>query len=212
MSSMPTPRILLSHATPDAYSPMTRVILGKLGYLILMPEELEAIDSLGQRRPDVRLVDERLLGELPDDDDDIPIVLLTGHRGATGADSRIAGAVRRPAGMHELYRLIQQLTEETPRTTLRVPIHLSARCAREGKEWPATLLSLSENGCLVRSRYPMTLGGRVALSFELPKVGRIDVEAESAYQLLPDMGLIFHAARPHQRDAIRSFVTQSLAS
>ena len=210
MAALSAQRILLSHATHDAYSPMTRVILGKLGYLILLPEELEAIDASGTRRPDVRLVDERQLGELPDDDDGVPIVLLTGGRGATGADPRIAGAVRRPAGMHELYRLIQQLTEDTPRSTPRVPTHLTARCRRGEKQWSATLLSLSENGCLVRSREPLVLGGRVDLSFELPGSGRLDLEAESAYQLLPDVGMIFHAARPSQREAIRAFVAGSL--
>ena len=31
-------RVLISHAGPEAYAPMTRVILAKLGYLVLMPE------------------------------------------------------------------------------------------------------------------------------------------------------------------------------
>ncbi len=206
MSTGAQPRILLSHATHDAYAPMTRVILGKLGYLILLPEELESIDGAGELRPEVRLLDERQLGELPDEDDGVPIILLTGRRGATGADPRIAGAVRRPAGMHELYRLIQQLTEETPRSTPRVPTHLAARCRNGDKQWSATLLSLSENGCLVRSPEPLMLGGRIGLSFELPKTGRLELQAETAYQLLPDVGMIFHATRAAEREAIRSFV------
>ena len=64
-------------------------------------------------------------GEVPDDDpESLPIVVLTGRHGVTGADQRIVGAIRRPAGMHELYRLIQQVMEETPRSTPRVPTHL----------------------------------------------------------------------------------------
>jgi hypothetical protein len=205
-------RVLISHAGPEAYAPMTRVILAKLGYLILLPEEIASIGDLAQARPLVRLLDERQFADIPDDGDGIPIVLLTGRHGATGADSRIAGAVKRPVGMHELYRLIQQLTEDTPRSTPRVPTHLLARCKSEGKEWTATLLSLSENGCLVRSPEPLALGGRVDLSFELPRSGRLELEAETAYQLLPDMGMIFHATRQSDREAITAFVAHTLLS
>ncbi len=204
------PRVLLSHAGPEAFAPMTRVILGKLGYLILLPQEFESIEDLEGTRPLVRLLDERQLGELPDDGDGIPVIVITGRHGTSGADARIAGAVRRPAGMHELYRLIQQLTEDTPRATPRVPIHIPARCRRDGKEWRGALLSLSENGCLVRSPEPLSLGGRIQLSFELPRVGRLELEAETAYQLLPDVGMIFHATRASEREAIASYVKQSL--
>ena len=204
--------VLISHAGPEAYAPMTRVILAKLGYLILLPEEIESISDLAGMRPLVRLLDERQFAEIPDDGDGIPIVLLTGRHGATGADSRIAGAVKRPAGMHELYRLIQQLTEDTPRSTPRVPTHLSARCKSEGREWTSTMLSLSENGCLVRSPEPLALGRPIDLSFELPRCGRLALEAETAYQLLPDFGLIFHATRKSDREAIAAFVTNTLLS
>ena len=160
----------------------------------------------------MRLLDERQFAEIPDDGDGIPIVLVTGRHGATGADSRIAGAVMRPVGMHELYRLIQQLTEETPRSTPRVPTHLPAVCKSDGKEWTSTLLSLSENGCLLRSPEPLPLGRRVELSFALPRAGRLSIAAESAYQLLPDMGMIFHATRQGDREAIAAFVTHTLLS
>jgi hypothetical protein len=204
--------VLISHAGPEAYAPMTRVILAKLGYLILLPEEIESIDDLADARPLVRLLDERQFAEIPDDGDGIPIVLVTGRHGATGADARIAGAVKRPVGMHELYRLIQQLSEDTPRSTPRVPTHLSARCKSDGKEWKSTVLSLSENGCLVRSPEPLPLGRRVELSFELPRSGRLELDAETAYQLLPDMGMIFHATRQSDREAIAAFVTNTLLS
>ncbi len=204
--------VLLSHAGPEAYAPMTRVILAKLGYLILLPEEVASISDLAGTRPLVRLLDERQFAEIPDECDGIPIILLTGRHGATGADARIAGAVKRPAGMHELFRLIQQLSEDTPRSTLRVPTHLPARCKSDGKEWTSTMLSLSENGCLVRSPEPLPLGRRVELTFELPRTGRLQLEAETAYQLLPDMGLIFHATRQSDREAIVAFVTNTLLS
>jgi hypothetical protein len=210
MESAVPKRVLISHAGPEAYAPMTRVILGKLGYLILLPDELESIAELCGTRPLVRLLDERQFAEIPDEGDAIPIILLTGRHGATGADPRIVGALKRPVGMHELYRLIQQISEETPRSTPRVPTHLPARCRCDGKEWISAMLSLSENGCLVRSPEPLALGGRVELSFELPRIGRLSLEAETAYQLLPDMGMIFHATRARDREAIAAVVTRTL--
>lgn len=211
MSALPH-RILLSHAPAEAFAPMTRVILGRLGYAILLPEDLDSADPTGESlRPSVRLVDERQLGELPDELDPIPIVVLSGRHGVSGADPRIAGAVRRPAGMHELYRLIQQITEDTPRTTPRVATHLPARCRRGVSEWGATVLSLSENGCLVRSPEPLLLGGRVDITFALPRVGRLELEAETAYQLLPDVGLVFHATPASERAAIAGYVTRTLS-
>jgi hypothetical protein len=83
-------RVLISHAGPEAYAPMTRVILAKLGYLVLLPEEAASIRDLADARPLVRVLDERQMAEIPDDGDGIPIILLTGRHGATGADPRIA--------------------------------------------------------------------------------------------------------------------------
>jgi hypothetical protein len=112
--------------------------------------------------------------------------------------------------MHELFRLIQQVTEETPRTTPRVATHISARCHKQGREWPVTLLSLSENGCLVRSPEPVLLGSRMDIEFALPREGGLQLEVETAYQLLPDVGLIFHGIPTRQRQAIGRFVTDVL--
>lgn len=211
MTALPH-RVLVSHAPPEAYAPMTRAILVKLGYAILLPEELETCDpERSKLRPSVRLVDERQLGEIPDDGQSIPIVVLSGRHGVSGADTRIAGAVRRPAGIHELYRLIQQLTEDTPRATPRVATHLPARCGQRDAEWGVTILSISENGCLLRSPEPLLLGARVALRFTLPGAGLLDLQAEAAYQLLPDVGMIFDSTPAHDREAIADFVTKTLA-
>lgn len=192
---------------------MTRVILAKLGYVILTPEEIASLGpEIEARGPELRIVDERKLAELPEEGAQavVPIVVLTGRHGVTGADSRIVGAVRRPAGMHELYRLIQQVLEERPRTVPRAPTHLVAHCRRNGLEWRATLLTLSENGCLLRSPEPLLLGSRFRLRFELPQSGPLDLEAETAYQLVPDVGVVFNATSPADRSAISSFVKQLL--
>jgi hypothetical protein len=209
MSTSPH-RFLLSHAPTEAYAPMTRAILAKLGYAILLPEEFERVAGEADVRPVLRIVDERQLAEVPEETDPLPIIVLAGRHGVTGADGRIVGAIRRPAGMHELFRLIQQVTEETPRTTPRVATHITARCRKDGREWPAVVLSLSENGCLIRSPEPLLLGTRLDLEFALPREGGLTVAAEMAYQLLPDVGLIFHGIPTRQRQAISRFVAGAL--
>ena len=79
-------------------------------------------------------------------------------------------------------------------------------------EWTGKVLSLSENGCLLRTPEPLLLGSRLEVSFRLPKVGTLELEAESAYQLVPDFGLVFHATAPTDREAIVDYVTQALTS
>jgi hypothetical protein len=212
MSSVPLPqRVLVTHAAPAAFAPATLSILSKLGYAIVDPEVFAHLADDEYDRPDLFIADERNLGEIPDDGGSpIPIVVLTGRHGVTGADVRIAGAIKRPAGLHELYRLVQQVLEDTPRTTPRVPTHIPARCRREDKEWQSALVSLSENGCLMRSPEPPLLGSRLSLSFELPRSGPLELDAEIAYQLVPDVGIIFNGIPPSVREAISAYVTEAL--
>ena len=211
MSSAPLPqRVLVTHAAPSAFAPATLRVLAKLGYAIVDPDVFARMADEDDR-PDLYIVDERHLTEVPDDGGSpIPIVVLTGRHGVTGADVRIAGAIPRPAGLHELYRLVQQLLEDTPRTTLRVPTHIPARCRCQGKEWRSALVSLSENGGLMRSGEPLLLGSRLRLSFELPRSGLLELDAEIAYQLVPDIGIIFNGAPPSVREAIVAYVTEAL--
>lgn len=209
-----TRRVLVLHAAPDLFSGSDRLVLSRLGYSIFTPEEFEERGrTLDRPRPDLRIVDERQLGEVPEDSGAaVPIVALTGRHGVTGVDPRIVGALPRPPGMHDVYRVAQQVLEDSPRATPRIPVHLTAICRRKGKEWRAVVLSLSENGCLLRTPEPLLLGSRLEVSFRLPKVGTLELEAESAYQLVPDFGLVFHATAPTDREAIVDYVTQALTS
>jgi hypothetical protein len=207
-------RLIISYARPEAYVPLARVILARMGYPIIPAEEWEDLPS-GERvrTPDLRIVDERRLDEIPEDaaSSKTPIIVLTGRRGVNGADTRIIGAVARPAGLHELYRMIQQTIEDIPRSSPRVATHLLARCRRGEREWRGAVLSLSENGCLLRTPEPVVLGSQIDLSFDLPRAGTIETKAESANQLVPDTGLIFHRTPAVFREAILSFVEESLA-
>jgi hypothetical protein len=211
-------RTVVSYARPESYIEYTETILSRLGYHFLSAAAYD--DSLpegGDRgvdapKADLLVVDERRLGEIPESEDGIPIILLTGRHGVTGADPRIAGAVKRPAGLHDLYRLAQQILEDTPRSVPRVATHLTAHCKRKGKEWTGTVLSLSENGCLLRSPEELPLGSELELAIDLPKRGRVTLWADSAYQLVPDCGLVFSALVAADRAALCDFVKDSLAA
>jgi len=209
-SSIPR-RTIVCHARPESFALLTQSILANLGYVLLTAEEYE--QSPDGPAPDARVVDERRLGEVVEEpgEPSVPIILLTGRHGATGADSRVVAAVKRPAGLHDLYRVLQQVLEDHPRTAPRVPTHLRTSCGWEGREWEAAILSLSENGCLLRSSETLPLGTRLRVAFELPGLGRMELEAEAAYQLLPDVGLVFSAAAPSQRDALQAYVKEVLA-
>jgi hypothetical protein len=192
---------------------MCRVLLAKLGYSIVPPEEFEALaEEMDRDQPDLRIVDERGLSDLPEDGrTPVPVIVTTGRHGVVGADTRIVGAIKRPAGIHDLYRLMQQVLEDTPRSTPRVPTHLPARVAYRGREWSVSVLSLSENGCLIRSPEPLLLGARIELRLQLPHGEPLTLDSEIGYQLVPDLGLIFHATRPAERAAISRFVDTALS-
>ncbi len=207
-------RVVLSLARPTAYVPLARAILGRMGYAIVPLEEWQSLPPLAQRDPQLCLVEERVLDELPGGEpfDRLPIVLLTGRDARAREDRRVAGAISQPAGLHELYRLLQQLLEPKPRSALRVPTNLPARMRGADREWTGSVLSLSENGCLLRTPEPVSLGSELEIAFELPRAGRIETRAEASYLLVPDFGLVFQATPAASREAIRSFVEEHLAA
>jgi len=215
MEEAPRAHCLVYHASQDAFGPRTLEILERLGYRMVRPEDFEACAERGEGTgPDLVLVDERRLGEAASydegDEASVPIVLLSGKYGATGADPRIVGAVKRPAGIHDLYRLFQQVFEETPRSTPRIATQLRAHCEQGERGWEGRVLSLSENGCLMRSVEPIPLGTHIRLQLRLPHCGTVVLDAEAAYQLLPDTGLVFSAADPGDREMIEKFVERTL--
>lgn len=207
-------RLIVSLARPTAFVPLARAILGRMGYAIVPLEEWQASPALAQSEPLLALVDDRSFAQLPMGDPfaRLPILLLTGRDAARIDDRRVLGAISQPAGLHELYRLLQQVLEPQPRGSLRVPTNLPARMRDGEHEWTGAVLSLSENGCLLRTPEPVPLGSAVEIAFELPRVGRIETRAEASYQLIPDFGLVFQSTPAASRHAIRSFVEEHLAA
>ena len=73
------------------------------------------------------------------------------------------------------------------------------------------ILSISENGCLLRSPESLEVGRRVRLQFELPQIGSIDVEGEVVYLQGRDIGVVFRSFAVGAPDAIAAFVLKELA-
>ena len=193
-------RTIIYHASSDALGPRTEVILSRLGYQMLLPETFR---KLQEEHPSLR-------AELLVVDGALPIVLLTGKQGVTGDDPRIVGAAKRPAGLHDLYRLMQQVFEDYPRSTPRVATYLDATCESNSGSWKGRVLSLSENGCLIRSSEAILLGQKLRVELDLPRDGRVELVAEATYQLLPDTGLVFNALESSAREALVRYVTEAI--
>ena len=206
-------RWIVSLARPNAYVPRARTILSRLGYSIVAIEDWQDSPELLRHAPELCLVEERRLDDLPCDRDfeKVPIIALTGRAGITVSDPRVIGGIPVPAGLHELYRVLQQGLEEHPRFSLRVPTAIPARIRQRDREWTAPLLSLSENGCLVRSEEPLALDTPMEITFDLPRLGQVSTRAEPTYQLLPDTGVVFERTTPGHRRSIQVFVEQHLA-
>lgn len=207
-------RVLLSHARPEAFVDRTIAILGRLGYRIVAvtdwePTRAEVPD------PQLMIVDEVRLPDLEVGGPwsaygDLPRIVLSGRRGVSWEDPRVVGAIVRPAGLHDLYRVIQQVCEDTPRTTPRVETDLPVHCNRNGDEFEGALISLSENGGLMRCGRDLPLGASFQMQLELPSVGALAVRAEAAYQLMPNLGIVFSGLASKDRSAIGAWVSEAL--
>lgn len=212
--SDPVHRHLVAYASADAFAPRTLSILSRLGYEIHSPDRFEKRVERGELEgpPALLIVEERRLREVPATGGyaGVPILVLAEKDSAPAGDERIVAAMKPPAGMHDLYRLLQQVLEDRPRKTLRVATRLEAVCRRSGHEWNAWIVSLSENGCLLESPEPVPLGTALQLAFELPESGTLHVRAETAYHLLPRMGLVFSSISPRIRTAIADHVEAAL--
>jgi hypothetical protein len=203
-------RRLVAFARAEAFSGHTLTILARLGYPISIRSAGEGLAP--EEQPELILADERRLSEALEaaGDSSTPIISMTGRHGTDSDDPRIVGAIARPVGMHDLYRVLQLVFEDTPRSAPRVPTRLAAVCRRSGREWNASVLSLSENGCLLRTPEPVPLGSELQLAFELPSDGTVHVRAETAFQLVPDLGLVFSSIAPKIRMSITGFVADML--
>lgn len=207
-------RTIVAYARPECFVEKTDSILSRLGYVILQPDAFEA-RARSERpsgSPHLYIADERRLAEVPHPDDEAerPIIVLTGRNGSDSNDPRIVAAIRRPAGLHDLYCILQRIFELTPRSTPRIPVRLGVRCATPGHDFEAEMRSLSENGALIRCEEKVPLGSTFELKLDLPRVGPVALRAEAAYQLMPDLGVVFSGVDPAVRALINAYIAESI--
>jgi hypothetical protein len=194
-------RRIASYATDSDYAPFARAMLWKLGYALQPPEELE--------HAELRIVREDRLAEvasLPP----LPLILLTNRRQAENGDARVTGTVRRPAGVHPLYRLLQAALEEHPRGVPRVAVSLPARGIGGDQIFELAVPSISENGCLLAGAKLPALDSHMELRIDLPWGEKIEVAALISYEQGGNAGAVFQAMTPDAQRRIAKLVTRLL--
>lgn len=195
-------RQVASHASDSDYAPHARALLSKLGYVLLPPDEAP--------EPVLRVVREDRLAEVPEPHAEPIIVLTRGQAPKAAPGARVLATLRRPAGLHELYRLLQSALEEQPRAVPRVPTDLVARATSEGRSWELVVRSLSDSGCLVGGPKLPPLETRLALDIELPWGVHVKATAMASYQQGADLGLVFHGITLAERKELAKAVVSLL--
>ncbi len=200
---MSEPRLCIaSHAADSDYAPTSRVLLWKLGYALVPANEAS--------EPALRVVRDDRLAEVAATPS-VPIILLTRERSARAHDPRVAGTLRRPARLHELYRLIQASLEAHPRSVPRVPTSLRASGTAADQRWEFEVRSLSENGCLVTGANRPREGQSFALDIELPWGQRLATPAVAGYEQRECLGLVFHGITLGARKKMAKAVLELLS-
>jgi hypothetical protein len=196
------------HARGEALDPGVCVALEALGY------EIAPASAPEPRRPDLRIVDEASLAQIPRSDSaaGIPIILLRSPRSAAPPDPRIVASLAPQASLGDLYSALQHALERTPRRSPRVTCGFSGRCWHDTDFWTGDVLSLSESGCLFRGTraFPADLG--VTVLFSLPSDEVVSGEARPTRRIGEDVGLEFVNLDRESHAAISGYVMERLTA
>jgi hypothetical protein len=120
--------------------------------------------------------------------------------------------VWRPAALRDLHALLQAALEAHPRSVPRVRTALPAKAVGRERGWAGAILSLSERGCLLRSRERLRSRRPLDLWFALPRDGLVHVLAEPRYAEGTCTGLVFRETSPECRAAIARYVAGVLGA
>ena len=206
-------KIIASYASPQAFAPRTRAALAGLGYRMIAASTRGRFDD-DSWRPSLRIVDDRHLDKLPEENylPRTPVIVLRGSRPRHWRDPRVVGEAARPAGLADLYPLIQQALEEHPRRAPRTATQIPARCTHADRRWMGAILSLSVDGCLFQTFSEMSPGLECNLLFPLPRGRMISTRTRVEHRYDQGVGLSFLNAPEAARGAIAEFVTDRLAT
>lgn len=206
-------RTIASFVPPRSYAPRTRAALEGLGYRIV-PVATRGRFTDDSWEPDLRIVDERHVGRVPPEDylPRTPMILLTGETPLHFGDCRVVGTAPRPAKLEALYPLLQSALENTPRRSARAMTQLPGRCTYDNRRSVGAVVSLSEGGCLFRTREPMEIDSPITLVFPLPLGTMVSTPVHVISQRNECVALAFDGAETPIREAVAQYVEQRLAT
>ncbi len=208
MTETSTPRVILSLSPPHSYVPLARLKLSQAGYSVVSEDRWEAHYGNVRRAPDLVIVDAERAHELAG----LPAILLYSRGQNVPWAPSAVGSIERPAGFHDLYRLVQTALEPNPRATPRVPTSIKARVRDNGSDVEGQVISLSRGGCLLRRDNPPDPGAEVALEFELPRCGTLSIVGRTVYRRAGEAGLVFRNLSAPASRGIQSFVEERMLS
>jgi PilZ domain len=179
--------------------------LERLGY------RLVPADRRGTACPDARIAAAPELRRIPGQERQ-PVIRLDGRRAERprGDDPRVVATLRQPAPLGEVYRALQLALEEHPRRVPRAALVLPARFVAGERDWPGAVVSLSEDGCLVRSSRSVAPDRRLRIWFPLPGRGLVQLAAQPLYERAGHAGLAFIELEDATRRAIAASVERML--
>jgi hypothetical protein len=202
---------LASYVPSHAFAPRARGVLEGLGYRVV-PVTTQGRFSDDRWEPDLRIVDERHLEKLPDENylPRTPVIVLTGGQPLAVRDPRVIGFVPRPAEVHALYPLLQEALEPTPRRSVRAATFLPAHCTRADRRWTGAVLSLSREGCLFRTPEAMPPGLELNMIFPLPFGRMVSTRARVLRQHHDQVAMAFARPPAQSTRAIDEYVESRL--
>ena len=206
-------KLIASYASPQAFAPRTRAALAGLGYRLIAASTRGRFDD-DSWHPSLRIVDDRHLDKLPEENylPRTPVIVLRGARPGHWRDPRVVGEAARPAGLADLYPLIQRALEDNPRGAPRTATQIPARCTRADRRWMGAIVSLSVDGCLFQTRSDMSQGQEFNLLFPLPRGRMVSTRARVEHCYDNGVGMSFRSSPAAAREAIAEFVTERLAT
>ena len=206
-------KVIASYVSPHAYAPRTRAALVGLGYRVIAASTRGRFED-DSWKPDLRIVDDRHFEKLPAEDylPRTPVIVLSNSRRRRWRDARVVGEVSRPASLAEIYPLIQDALEDTPRRAARAKTQLPARCTRADHRWMGAILSLSAMGCLFQTRSELPPSRDFNLLFPLPRDRMVYTRARVLHRRGEFIGMAFHDPPEASCRAIAEFVTERLAT
>ncbi len=204
MSKSHAPKTILSLSPPSSYAPLARIMLSQAGYSILSEDRWDAHYTNVRVAPDLVIVDAERAHELAG----LPGILLYAHGQSVPWAPSAVGTIERPAGFHDLYRLVQEALEPNPRATPRVNTRIPARC--RGAE--IQVVSLSRGGCLIQHANPPEPGEEVALEFDLPRLGTVELVGRTVYRRVNEAGVAFRDLSYSASRGIQKYVEEQILS